>query len=85
MTDRAGERKGEKRAKTKKAWNAPNLGLLVKLGSAIVHADEFLSPDGHPFDLEEFKSLLNDAEVQAWLEEGAGMAFLPIKRIRRAK
>ncbi len=29
---------------------APLLGVLLELGSAIVHAQEYLSADGHPYD-----------------------------------
>lgn len=28
----------------------PSVGLLVKLGSALVHIEEYLSPHGHPYD-----------------------------------
>lgn len=54
--------------------------LLVKLGSLAVHVDEYLSPDGHPFDLEAIRQILNDAEVTDWLAEMDKLAFLPRKR-----
>ena len=69
--------------KVRIVWDHPSLDLLVKLGSAIVHADEYLGPGSHPYDLDGFRSLLHDPEVKAWLDEGTGMAFLPIKRDRR--
>lgn len=59
---------------------APTLTLLVKLGSIAVHADEFISPYGHQFDQDALKSLLDDAEVKAWLKEMDELAFLPKKR-----
>ena len=38
----------------------PSLALLVKLGSIAVHAAEYISPDGHPFDKNAIQSLLDD-------------------------
>jgi hypothetical protein len=52
----------------------------VKLGSIAVHADELTSPTGHAFDRVALQSLLQDAEVAAWLKEMDAMAFLPKKR-----
>jgi hypothetical protein len=59
---------------------SPSPQLLCKLGSIIVHADELLSPLGHNFDREALIALLSDHEVQAWIEEMAGMAMVPLKR-----
>lgn len=56
----------------------PEPVLLMKLGSALVHADEFLSPDGHPFDKDSFERMLQDPDVQEWIK-GMG-AMLPQKR-----
>lgn len=58
----------------------PSAGLLCKLGSAIVHADEFLSPDGHEFDSTAFRQVLADPEVQDWIRQMTKLAFLPRKR-----
>lgn len=58
----------------------PSVGLLVKLGSVIVHADEFTSPSGHEFDLHAMKQLLADPEVVAWIAAGTKAAMLPLKR-----
>jgi hypothetical protein len=58
----------------------PSAALLVKLGSIAVHADELTSPTGHAFDRVALQSLLQDAEVAAWLKEMDAMAFLPKKR-----
>ena len=59
---------------------SPSVLLLVKLGSAIVHADEFHSAGGHEFDLVAMKQLLADPEVIAWISEMTKMAMLPVKR-----
>lgn len=58
----------------------PDPKILVKLGSIVVHIEEFLSSKGHPYDLEAVKGLLADEELQAWLKEMDRMAFLPVKR-----
>jgi hypothetical protein len=58
----------------------PTPQLLIKLGSAIVHADEFLSDKGHELDLHTFKQLLNDEDVKEWISQGTKQAFLPVKR-----
>lgn len=57
-----------------------NLQLLVKIGSALVHADEFLSPHGHPFDKQMFHSLMEDPEVKKWVAVMTKDGFLPVKR-----
>ena len=59
---------------------APDPVLLALLGSAIVHADEALGPNGHPADIEAFRSALSHPDVQRWLEEMGGLAMLPVKR-----
>jgi hypothetical protein len=56
----------------------PTKTLLVKLGSALVHADETLSPDGRNLDRDIFFSLLNDPEIQEWIK--AMGPLLPLKR-----
>lgn len=58
----------------------PSISLLIKLGSLVVHADEFLSPNGHPFDRMAFDNGLQDAEVQQWIRQMTKQAFLPVKR-----
>lgn len=61
-------------------FDNPTLGVLIKLGSIAVHADELLSPDGHIFDKSAIQSLLNDPEVKEWIAAGTKLAFLPVKR-----
>jgi hypothetical protein len=59
----------------------PSSGLLCKLGSIIVHADEMTEDGAHSFDEATFRLLLNDAEVKAWIK-GMG-PMLPLKRSAR--
>jgi hypothetical protein len=59
---------------------SPSPQLLIKLGSAVVHAEEFLSPHGHEFDKQAFDQLLADPDVKAWIATMTTMAFLPVKR-----
>ena len=58
----------------------PSLGLLVKLGSIAVHADEILSPHREAVDVDAIRSLLEDVEVREWLAQMSKAAFLPVKR-----
>lgn len=61
--------------------NVVPLPLQVKIGSALVqHADEFMSDNGHPFDLSAFRSLIENPEVAAWLAGLRAAALLPVKR-----
>lgn len=59
---------------------SPSPGLLCKLASAIVHADELLSPHGHELDREAFIAVMGDAEVNAWIEAMSAAAMAPRKR-----
>ena len=59
----------------------PSLALLVKLGSIVVHADEFTKPGGHEFDMIAMRRLIDDPEVKAWVKLMG--AFLPLKRPSR--
>lgn len=59
----------------------PAASLLVKLGSIAVHAQEYLSPGGHPFDKDAMDPLFADPEVVAWIKQMDAMAFLPKKRM----
>lgn len=54
--------------------------LLCKLGSMMVHADEFLSPSGHDFDRVAMMALIGDPEVSAWVAKMTNTGFLPVKR-----
>lgn len=59
---------------------SPSLSLLVKLGSIIVHADEYLSADSHEYDQIAFRQTLKDEEVQTWLKQMSDQGLLPVKR-----
>lgn len=60
----------------------PSGALLCKLGSLIVHAEEYLDAagKGHPFDKNAFDALLQDSDVQAWLRQMGQLAMIPRKR-----
>jgi len=58
----------------------PSLALLVKIGSALVHADEFMSPKGHELDKTAYDDLMRDAEVKTWLSDLTAKGYLPVKR-----
>lgn len=58
----------------------PPVSLLVKIGSALVHFDEFTAPGGHEYDLHTARQLLADPDVKAWIEKMTGAAMLPCKR-----
>lgn len=60
----------------------PSPQLLIKIGSALVHAEEFLSPHGHMFDKNAFDSLMKDPDVREWIEAMTKDALLPVKRNR---
>lgn len=58
----------------------PNAGLLCKLGSIAVHADEAASDASHDFDKVALKGLIDDPEVAEWLAEMDKLALVPKKR-----
>lgn len=63
----------------------PEPGLLLKLGSILVHADELASADGHPFDAVALKALTEDPQVRWWMAEMHKAGLLPKKRVAAAK
>lgn len=58
----------------------PSPGLLCKLASIAVHADEMLSSNGHEFDVVALKSAMDDAEVTEWLRSMTSSGMAPVKR-----
>lgn len=60
---------------------APGAALLCKLGSIVVHAEEAVSPMGHPLDVLVLKGLLNDPDVKRWLGEMHRQALVPVLRL----
>lgn len=63
----------------------PSMQLLIKLGSLIVHYEEYISNKGHQFDKIAIDSLRQDAEVIEWMDEMDKLALLPQKRESMAK
>lgn len=57
----------------------PGIALLMKLGSAIVHAEEYIET-GHALDLAAFKQCAEDPEVKEWMTYMHEAALLPVKR-----
>jgi hypothetical protein len=58
----------------------PPASVLAKIGSILVHVEEYGSPGGHPFDSVAAANLMADQEVQDWLLAMADLALLPKKR-----
>lgn len=58
----------------------PSAALLAKLGSIIVHVQEYHSATGHPWDKQAMDSLLEDGELKEWMLAMDAMAMLPKKR-----
>lgn len=58
----------------------PSPGLLCKLASIAVHAEEYLSPAGHQFDADALRALLVDGELKAWLATMTAAGLAPVKR-----
>jgi len=58
----------------------PDAALLVKLGSIVVHFDEYTGVRGHAYDLHTARQLLDDPDVKVWIAEMTKAAMLPQKR-----
>lgn len=56
----------------------PSLPLLSKIGSIVVHAEEFLSDKGHHYDSTALLMLLADPEVRQWIKDMG--VYLPVMR-----
>lgn len=59
---------------------ARSLPLAAKLGSIVVHVEEFISTGGHEFDVAAIRTLMAEPDVLAWLEGLRNMGLLPEKR-----
>ena len=55
-------------------------GLVIKLASVAVHAQELMSPKGHMLDKSAIQGLLIDPEVAECLQELKELGLLPVKR-----
>jgi len=58
----------------------PDVQLLIKLGSLLVHYQEFLSGHGHEFDKITIQQLEKDEKVVEWKKQMDDLALLPLKR-----
>lgn len=63
----------------------PEATLLIAIGSALIHFEEFESEDGRPVDLDQARLIMTRPDVKAWISEMNAMAFLPVKRDKKAK
>ena len=57
----------------------PSATVLTKLGSIVVHVEEYIVT-GHPFDMATAKQGLSDDEVRQWLDDMGKLALIPLKR-----
>ena len=58
----------------------PDVKLLSKLGSMVIHIEEAISAKGHPFDMVALKAIIESSEVKQWLQEMDKLALIPVKR-----
>jgi len=56
----------------------PDVALISKIGSIIVHVDELLSTDGRNVDKLALQVLIQDSSVQRWLKDLGPL--VPVKR-----
>jgi hypothetical protein len=59
----------------------PSPAMLVKLGSLIVHYEEFTAPNsGHEFDKLAIDAIRQQPDVREWFTQMDNMGMLPKKR-----
>ncbi len=58
----------------------PSVDVLIRLGSALIHADEAISPTGEEIDRFQFVRLMKDPLVVEWIKGMNALAMLPVKR-----
>lgn len=61
-------------------WGRVSSSLAAKLGSMVVHVEEFTSADGHSFDLGALRAIAADQEVQEWVDNLRADGMVPVKR-----
>lgn len=59
----------------------PSPALLAKLGSVLIHIEEFMRPGGHDYDGIVLTQLLEDEEVLEWRSQMDALAMIP--KLRR--
>lgn len=58
----------------------PEIPLLAKIGSIVVHTEEMMSDAGHEVDKRALDALIQDPDVVAWLRAMRLLALIPEKR-----
>jgi len=58
----------------------PTPQLLIKLGSIIVHYEEWISGNGHELDKITIDAMMKQDDVKEWFKGMNEMALLPLKR-----
>lgn len=64
------------------SWDLHTPTVAAKIGSIVVHVEEYLSEEGHEFDRAALLGLLADPEVREWLGELRALGMLPLPRRR---
>lgn len=58
----------------------PDVSVLAKLASLVVHLQEAEGEGGHWFDIAAVKSLINDGGIKEWTEAMQKIGLAPVKR-----
>lgn len=58
----------------------PEATTLIKVGSLLIHYQEYNSSDCHALDKAAIDSLEKDPDVIQWIKEMTELALLPVKR-----
>lgn len=58
----------------------PTPQLLIKLGSIIVHYEEWTSVKGHELDKITIDAIMKQEDVKEWFKGMNEMALLPLRR-----
>lgn len=58
----------------------PDVHTLAKIGSILIHVEEFLGSGSHHFDKAAIDSLMADPDVIGWIEGMRKLALLPLSR-----
>lgn len=58
----------------------PNDAVQIWLACIAVHADEAISGNGHEFDIEAIRGLLDLPGMRAYLDELGALGLTPVKR-----